>query len=325
MSFFRKLLGLDHIDERAKVVWREPPPPLPPAPHGYRIYTTEFDEAITLPQIPARVEPLSPQQIEEFATIKQQYQALFTKDRLLIQEAAGEFIRKLVSHHTQAERAKTIVTILIDHSGSMRGMGILSACLSVDAIWQALDRCGVPSEIIGFTTCSWKGGQSRVKWIREGRPPNPGRLCDLRHILYRTAGDARGKPPEFVNALHPELLRENVDGEAILYAVGRLEGGDWRKRAVVVVSDGAPVDDSTLASNSDSQILLDHLKQVIGEVEAKGIGMGYVLLEERARAVLPENSITALEPVAAARALFDVTARALGLDRAETKLDPAST
>jgi cobaltochelatase CobT len=325
MSFLKRLLGLEFLDEMSKVVRREPPAQLPPAPAGYRIYTTEFDETITPPQMPARLEPLTPRQVQEFADTKRQYERLFETDRLRIHEWAAAFIRRLIAQRSPEERAKTVVTILIDHSGSMRGMGILSACLAAEAVWKALDRCGVPTEIIGFTTSLWRGGQARVKWIMDGRPPNPGRLCDLRYILYRTTKDPRGRSPNLIEALYPGLLKENVDGEAILYAVGRLAEGDWHKKAVVVVSDGAPVDDSTIASNADKDILVVHLKQVIGEVRAEGIGLGYVMLEERAGDFLPENSAIALEPVSTAKTLFEVIARALDLDPTQSGLDPSGT
>ncbi|MGV3549168.1 cobaltochelatase CobT-related protein [Rhizobium sp.] len=325
MSFLKRLLGLQFLDEIETPARRRQPAPLPPPPAGYRIYTTEFDETISVPQIPARVEPLPWKQVQEFAEIKQQYKKHFSADRIEIHEAAGDFIRRLTGQCSQEERASTIVTILIDHSGSMRGMGILSACLAAEAVWKTLDRCGVASEIIGFTTSSWRGGQSRVKWIKAGSPPNPGRLCDLRYILYRSAGDARGKPPAFVDALYPDLLKENVDGEAILYAAVRLEQGEWTRRAIVVLSDGAPVDDATFYHNADQDILVAHLKQAIAEVEAKGIGIGYVKLEERAGDFVPANSVIALEPVAAARGLFEVAAKALGLEPARSDLDPSST
>lgn len=323
MSFFRRLFGLDFLDEMGTVVRRKPPAPLPPAPAGYRIYTTEFDETISLPQIPARVEPLTFEQAQEFAEIKRRFTKSFAPDRLQIRESAAAFIRKVLSQRSQEERARTVVTILIDHSGSMRGMGILSACLAAEALWEALDRCGVSSEIIGFTTCSWRGGKARAKWIAAGQPPNPGRLCDLRYILYRSATDERGRSPVFAEALYPGLLRENIDGEAILYAVGRLEKGDWARKAVVVLSDGAPVDDSTLACNADKDILLEHLKEVLSQVREKNIGIGYVTLDERAGNFLPENSVTALEPVATGKALFEVTARALGLVSTNPGLDPS--
>jgi cobalamin biosynthesis protein CobT len=325
MSFFRRLLGLDYIDEKSKVVFKERPKPLPNPPDGYRIYTTEFDETIRSTHIPVLIEQPTPAQAEEFAESKRKYRELSTVGRGRILKAAGIFTRRLLSQRSPEERSTTVVTILIDHSGSMRGEGMLSACLAAEEIWRTLDRCGVPTEIIGFTTRSWKGGQSRVKWIMEGRPANPGRLCDVRYILYRTAEDRRGGSPDFSHALHSGLLKENIDGEAILYAAQRLEGDEWAKKAIVVLSDGAPVDDSTLASNADESILAAHLNQVIGEVSAIGIGVGYVTLKEWPRFLKCDNSAVALAPVDAAEVVFEVAAKALGLDPACSELDPLAS
>lgn len=320
MNFLSRLFRRD-----ARKVASQPTPvqlPVPPLPAGYRIYTTEFDETITVPQIPARVEPLTFEQAQEFSVIKRRFSKLFVLDRLLIREAASSLIRALVAQRSREDREKTVVTMLIDHSGSMRGIRILSACLAAEALWEALDQCGVATEIIGFTTCSWQGGKSRAKWIKAGRPPDPGRLCDLRYILYRSASDPRERRPQFAEALYPGILKENIDGEAILYAADRLREDNWTSRAIVVISDGAPVDDATLGHNADKGILLNHLKDVILETQARGIGLGYVTLHELAAQFGAENAASGLEPVAAGKGLFKVAARALGLDTFGSDLDP---
>lgn len=165
----------------------------------------------------------------------------------------------------------TVVAILIDNSGSMRGKPIEISCLAADLISAALDRCAVASEILGFSTRQWKGGQSAKDWVRAGRPPDPGRVNDLLHIVYKSAGE----PPRRARAslaamLDPGLLKENIDGEALLWASRRLLMRPERRRILIVISDGAPVDQFTLEVNSDKQILDRHLREVIADIQSLG-------------------------------------------------------
>ncbi|MFS0772189.1 cobaltochelatase subunit CobT [Sphingomonas sp. 1P08PE] len=185
----------------------------------------------------------------------------------------------------------TIVTLLIDNSGSMRGRPISIAAISADILARTLERCGVKTEILGFTTRAWKGGQSRETWLAAGRPPQPGRLNDVRHIVYKKADDPWRRARQNLGLMMREgLLKENIDGEALLWAHSRLIARPEDRRILMVISDGAPVDDSTLSVNSGSY-LERHLRQVIGWIEAKSpveliaIGIGHDVTRYYARAV----------------------------------------
>ncbi len=165
----------------------------------------------------------------------------------------------------------TVVAILIDNSGSMRGKPVEISCLAADLISAALDRCGVASEILGFTTRQWKGGQSARDWVRAGRPSEPGRVNDLLHIVYKSAAEpARRARTSLAAMLEPGLLKENIDGEALLWASRRLLMRPETRRILIVISDGAPVDQFTLEINSDKQILDRHLRQVIAGIQSSG-------------------------------------------------------
>ena len=185
----------------------------------------------------------------------------------------------------------TVVTLLIDNSGSMRGRPISIAAISADIMARTLERCGVKVEILGFTTRAWKGGQAREKWLTEGRPPQPGRLNDLRHIVYKKADEPWRRARKNLGLMMREgLLKENIDGEALLWAHNRLIARGEERRILMVISDGAPVDDSTLSVNSGTY-LERHLRQVIGWIEARSpvelvaIGIGHDVTRYYARAV----------------------------------------
>jgi cobaltochelatase CobT len=185
----------------------------------------------------------------------------------------------------------TVVSLLIDNSGSMRGRPISIAAISADILARTLERCGVKVEILGFTTRAWKGGQARETWLAEGRPPHPGRLNDLRHIVYKQADDPWRRARRNLGLMMREgLLKENIDGEALLWAHNRLIGRPEERRILMVISDGAPVDDSTLSVNSGTY-LERHLRQVIGWIEARSpveliaIGIGHDVTRYYSRAV----------------------------------------
>jgi cobaltochelatase CobT len=185
----------------------------------------------------------------------------------------------------------TVVTLLIDNSGSMRGRPISIAAISADILARTLERCGVKVEILGFTTRAWKGGQSRERWLSEGRPTNPGRLNDLRHIVYKQADDPWRRARRNLGLMMREgLLKENIDGEALLWAHGRLIARPEERKILMVISDGAPVDDSTLSVNSGTY-LERHLRQVIGWIEERSpveliaIGIGHDVTRYYERAV----------------------------------------
>ncbi len=175
----------------------------------------------------------------------------------------------------------TVVTLLIDNSGSMRGRPISIAAISADIMARTLERCGVKTEILGFTTKAWKGGQCRESWLAEGRSPLPGRLNDLRHIIYKKADEPWRRARKNLGLMMREgLLKENIDGEALLWAHNRLLARPEERRVLMVISDGAPVDDSTLSVNSGAY-LEQHLRKVIEWIENKSpvqlnaIGIGH--------------------------------------------------
>lgn len=175
----------------------------------------------------------------------------------------------------------TIVTLLIDNSGSMRGRPITIAAICADIMARTLERCGVKVEILGFTTKAWKGGQSREQWINDGKPTYPGRLNDLRHIIYKPADAPWRRAKNSLGLMLREgILKENIDGEALIWAHDRLLGRLEDRKVLMVISDGAPVDDTTLSSNSGNYLEL-HLKEVISFIENRSpvelvaIGIGH--------------------------------------------------
>jgi cobaltochelatase CobT len=185
----------------------------------------------------------------------------------------------------------TVVTLLIDNSGSMRGRPISIAAISADIMARTLERCGVKTEILGFTTRAWKGGQAREAWLAAGRPPGPGRLNDLRHILYKAADEPWRRSRKSLGLMMREgLLKENIDGEALLWAHNRLIARHEERKILMVISDGAPVDDSTLSVNNGAY-LERHLRQVIGWIEGRSpvelcaIGIGHDVTRYYAKAV----------------------------------------
>jgi cobaltochelatase CobT len=185
----------------------------------------------------------------------------------------------------------TVVTLLIDNSGSMRGRPISIAAISADVLARTLERCGVKVEILGFTTRAWKGGQSRESWLAGGKPQHPGRLNDLRHIVYKKADEPWRRARKNLGLMMREgLLKENIDGEALLWAHSRLLARPEDRRVLMVISDGAPVDDSTLSVNS-AGYLEAHLRRVIDWIERQSpvqlvaIGIGHDVTRYYRRAV----------------------------------------
>ena len=175
----------------------------------------------------------------------------------------------------------TVVTLVIDNSGSMRGRPITVAATCADILARTLERCGVKVEILGFTTKAWKGGQSREKWLGSGKPASPGRLNDLRHIVYKSADQPWRRSKRNLGLMMREgLLKENIDGEALIWAHNRLLGRPEQRRILMMISDGAPVDDSTLSVNPGNY-LERHLRAVIEQIETRSpvellaIGIGH--------------------------------------------------
>ncbi len=178
------------------------------------------------------------------------------------------------SHHT-------VISFLIDNSGSMRGQPIALAAMFADILARALERCHIATEILGYTTRRWQGGHARRSWHAHGKPDDPGRLSDLRHVIYKTADEPWRKARQALGVmLWPELLKENIDGEALLWAQRRLSGRGEQRRILVVISDGVPADDATLTVNT-TDYLYSHLRQAIewiehqSSVELLGVGIGH--------------------------------------------------
>lgn len=191
----------------------------------------------------------------------------------------------------ETEFRDTIVTLLIDNSGSMRGRPITVAAMSADILARTLERCGVKVEILGFTTRAWKGGQARERWLADGKPANPGRLNDLRHIVYKPADAPWRRARKSLGLMLREgLLKENIDGEALLWAHSRMVNRPEQRKILMVISDGAPVDDSTLSVNPGNY-LERHLRDVINtlemrqDVELTAIGIGHDVTRYYSRAV----------------------------------------
>jgi cobaltochelatase CobT len=282
----------------------------------YKAFTTEFDEVVGADQLAdpeelARLRRLLDQQLQHLHGVVARLANRLQRRLLAKQTRAWQFdleegildtarLARVVANpvlplsfkqEKQTEFRDTVVTLLIDNSGSMRGRPITIAALSADILAHTLERCGVKVEILGFTTRAWKGGQSRERWLASGKPVNPGRLNDLRHIVYKSADAPWRRARKNLGLMLREgLLKENIDGEALLWAYSRLMGRPEQRRILMVISDGAPVDDSTLSINSGNY-LEQHLREVIRQIENSGmvelvaIGIGHDVTRYYRRAV----------------------------------------
>ena len=329
----------------------EPPTPQPisDADPNYNVYATEFDEEIRAEDLAeaAELDRLRAYLDQQLEPLKGAVSRLANKlqRRLQAQQNrswefdreegildAGRLARVVASPTTplsfkvekDTEFRDTVVTLLLDNSGSMRGRPISIAAICADVMARTLERCAVKVEILGFTTKAWKGGQSREKWLADGRPATPGRLNDLRHIIYKSA-DApwRRARPNLGLMMKEGLLKENIDGEALEWAHRRVVNRPEQRKVLMVISDGAPVDDSTLSVNP-ANYLEKHLRDVIAMVEKRkavelvAIGIGHDVTRYYDRAV----TITDVEQLAGAMteqlaSLFDTDprkrARVLGM------------
>ncbi|WP_259666333.1 cobaltochelatase CobT-related protein [Rhizobium lentis] len=235
----------------------------------YSVFTTDFDVVVDATRLKEVLPPLSPDDAialdDAWKAFETSLVSWRTTANLQALETTG-FIRHAIPDH---ELQDIVVSILVDHSGSMRGQSILLAAATVEIAYDFLSRLGCRVEILGFTTVDWKGGRSRRLWRSRGTPKYPGRLSDLLHIVYRSA-DQRDAPVlgyVLKDMLRRDLLKENVDGEALEWAAGRLYQRPEKRKILMVLSDGAPVDDSTLHENG-SDFLIDHLRCVIERLEA---------------------------------------------------------
>jgi cobaltochelatase CobT len=273
---------------------------------GYKVFTTEFDEEIAAPDL-CEAEELTRLRSfldQQLSSLQGVVSRLANKlQRLLMAQQnrhweydleegmldASRLTRIIIDpmHPLSFKREKdtnfrdTCVTLLLDNSGSMRGRPIMVAAMCADILGRTLERVGVKTEILGFTTRAWKGGQSREKWLAAGKPPQPGRLNDLRHIVYKSADEPWRRAKRNLGLMMREgLLKENIDGEALTWAYNRLIARPEQRKILMVISDGAPVDDSTLSVNAGNYLEL-HLRRVIEEIETRSnveltaIGIGH--------------------------------------------------
>jgi cobaltochelatase CobT len=287
-----------------------------PPDFDYHPYTTKHDEVVTAPELCevdelTRLRGFLDQQLAPFQSAVSKLAHRLQRRLLAQQNRSWDFDQEeglldaarlariiIDSSHSLSYKVErdtdfrdTVVTLLIDNSGSMRGRPIGIAAISADIMARTLERCGVKTEILGFTTRAWKGGQSREEWLAAGRPPKPGRLNDLRHIIYKKADEPWRRAKVNLGLMMREgLLKENIDGEALLWAHNRLMARQEERRILMVISDGAPVDDSTLSVNNGTY-LERHLRQVIAWIEGRSpvelvaIGIGHDVTRYYKRAV----------------------------------------
>ncbi|AUH33355.1 cobaltochelatase subunit CobT [Paracoccus tegillarcae] len=344
----------DELSDEAEMPEAESPPDMPPpvseANADYKVFAQTWDEEIKAEELadPAELERLRAYLDKQLEPLRGAVSRLANKlqRRLQAQQnRSWEFdkeegvldagrLARVVANPTMplsfkiekdTEFRDTVVTLLIDNSGSMRGRPISIAAICADVLARTLERSSVKVEILGFTTRAWKGGQAREEWLKQGRPAQPGRLNDLRHIIYKGA-DApwRRVRPNLGLMMKEGLLKENIDGEALEWAHRRLARRPEARRILMVISDGAPVDDSTLSVNP-ANYLEKHLRDVIAMVERRkqvellAIGIGHDVTRYYERAV----TITDVEQLAGAMteqlaALFDADprkrARVLGMN-----------
>ncbi|GHE86244.1 cobaltochelatase subunit CobT [Aliiroseovarius zhejiangensis] len=318
------------------------PPPASEADPDYLVYSNEHDEEIMAEDLaePAELERLRAYLDQQLEPLKGAVSRLANKlqRRLQAQQNrswlfdleegildAGRLARVVANPTTplsfkmekDTEFRDTVVTLLLDNSGSMRGRPISIAAICADVLARTLERCQVKVEVLGFTTRAWKGGLAREKWLADGRPQQPGRLNDLRHIIYKKADAPMRRTRDNLGLMMKEgLLKENIDGEALEWAHRRIVARPEQRKILMVISDGAPVDDSTLSVNP-ANYLEKHLRDVIAMVEKRkqvellAIGIGHDVTRYYDRAV----TITDVEQLAGAMteqlaSLFDSDPRA---------------
>lgn len=293
--------------EETKQNTRQPP---------YKVYTTEYDEIISAEEIA---------DIDELDRLRNYLDKQISNLQGVVARLANKLQRKLMAQQNRSwdfdleegildtarlvrvvtdpmhplsfkmERdtdfRDTVVTLLIDNSGSMRGRPIMVAATCADILTRTLERCGVKAEVLGFTTKAWKGGQSRELWTNSGKPMRPGRLNDLRHIIYKSADAPWRRSKRNLGLMMKEgILKENIDGEALEWAYERIRKRQEQRKIMMVISDGAPVDDSSLSVNSGNYLEL-HLKKVINKIETDkdieliAIGIGHDVTRYYKRAV----------------------------------------
>lgn len=338
---------MDEADEQELPEGEAPLDPPPPQVHSdadpdYKVFSTAYDEEIDVTELAEaqeleRLRAYLDQQLEPLKgavsrlanKLQRRLQAQQNRSWEFDREEgildAGRLARVVANPTTplsfkiehDTEFRDTVVTLLLDNSGSMRGRPISIAAICADVLARTLERCGVKVEILGFTTRAWKGGKSREEWLADGRPQQPGRLNDLRHIVYKSADAPWRRVKDNLGLMMKEgLLKENIDGEALEWAYKRAVQRPEARKILMVISDGAPVDDSTLSVNP-ANYLEKHLRDVIAMVEKRravellAIGIGHDVTRYYERAV----TITDAEQLAGAiteqlASLFDTDPRA---------------
>ncbi len=283
---------------------------------AYKVFTKEFDEVILAEDLCdteelTRLRAYLDQQLQSMQSVVGRLANKLQRKLMAQQNRSWDFdleegildaarLARVVADPTNPLSYKmeqdtdfkdTVVTLLLDNSGSMRGRPISVAAMCADILARTLERCGVKVEILGFTTRAWKGGQARERWLADGKPAGPGRLNDLRHIIYKSADAPWRRARRNLGLMMREgLLKENIDGEALVWAHDRLLARPEYRRILMVISDGAPVDDSTLSVNQGNY-LEKHLRQVIDEIETRSpveliaIGIGHDVTRYYQRAV----------------------------------------
>ena len=272
----------------------------------YRIYTTQFDETVQAedladPEELKRLRLMLDKKISNYNTLITKLANRLQRKLMAKQQRSWEFdmeegildasrlarmianpdVRLTFKQEKEMPFRDTIISILIDNSGSMRGRPIAIAAMTTDIIAKTLERCNLKTEILGFTTRAWKGGKSREHWKQNGMPQNPGRLNDVRHIVYKDANAPMRRCHKNLGLMLKEgLLKENIDGEALVWAYNRLARRPEARKILLIISDGAPVDDSTLSANPSNLLEID-LRNVINwienrsDVEITAIGIGH--------------------------------------------------
>ncbi len=295
-----------------------PPQPRPQERRGpdYKIFTTRFDEVVDAdalcdPDELQRLREYLDKQLQNMGSVVARLANRLQRRLMAQQNRSWEFdleegtldpvrLPRIIIDPQQPLSFKqekdmafrdTVVTLLLDNSGSMRGRPITVAATCADILARTLERCGVKVEILGFSTRAWKGGQSREAWLQAGKPPNPGRLNDIRHVIYKAADAPWRRARKSLGLMMREgLLKENIDGEALDWAHQRLLGRPEARKILMMISDGAPVDDSTLSVNPGNY-LERHLRHVIEEIETRSpieliaIGIGHDVTRYYRRAV----------------------------------------
>ncbi len=307
---------LGDSDEAAEPWQPRTPPGLDKSGPEYHAYTVKFDEEVTAEDLCdaeelARLRSYLDKQLSHLQGVVARLANRLQRRLLAQQNRAWEFdleegvldparLSRVVTDPTAAlsfkrerdtEFRDTVVTLVIDNSGSMRGRPITVAATCADILARTLERCGVKVEVLGFTTRAWKGGQSRESWLAAGKPANPGRLNDLRHIIYKSADTPWRRARRNLGLMMREgLLKENIDGEALDWAHQRLLARPEARKILMMISDGAPVDDSTLSVNAGNY-LERHLRHIIGQIEDRSpveliaIGIGHDVTRYYRRAV----------------------------------------